>query len=196
MGLMALYVTCFEGSGEMSWTLFFSAFLMLLFNPRLLRDDLGFQLSYLAMLGLIFICPMLEEWGRRLCKRKKIKEIFDLLSVTVVSQIITAPISLISFHRFSVIAPMANVLILWTFSPFMLIIIFALFLTTIFPMFGFWFFWPSYCLLRYQFMMSDFLSSFKWSALESTAWSWRWGGVYYLILFLVVWLARRRKKIK
>lgn len=39
----------------------FSADAMLLFNPLLLRWDVGFQLSFLATLGIIYVYPILEN---------------------------------------------------------------------------------------------------------------------------------------
>ena len=41
--------------------LFITAALMLFFNPLLLSDDLGFQLSFLAMIALIYLCPLGEK---------------------------------------------------------------------------------------------------------------------------------------
>lgn len=198
MGSLALWASCFRRDLKIELALVFSAFLMLLANPLLLRDDLGFQLSFLAMLALIYIYPIGDYFGQKyLGKRKKLKLLFDVLNVTLASQLVTAPISLINFGRFSIIAPVANILVLWTFPFLMSALIGGLFLSAVVPVLNWIWFWPAYCLLRYQFMMTDFLASIPGAAVSTNIWNWAWGWTYYLILFIVTWfLYRRLVKIK
>lgn len=91
--------------------------LMLFFNPRLLRYDAGFQLSFLATLGLIYISPHFEKWF------SKVPDVFSLrsnLAATLSAQAATLPVLLFSFGRISVVSPLANVLILPAIPPTML----------------------------------------------------------------------------
>lgn len=193
MGGMALWAACFGRDVKIGLALVISAFVMLLFNPLLLRDDLGFQLSFLAMIALIYIYPIGDYFGQKfLGKRKNLKLLWDVLNVTIASQLVTAPISLINFHRFSIIAPLANILVLWTFPFLMGALIGGLFLSVIFPFFDWLWFWPSYCLLRYEFMMTDILAAIPGAAIDSSSWDWFAGFWYYLVLFLLVWLLYRK----
>lgn len=100
--------------------LVFAAAMMLWFNPKLLRWDAGFQLSFLAALGLIYFQPILarifmkqrtEERSTPFAKRafEKIKEIF---LTTVSAQAAVLPVLIYNFDRLSLISPLANVLIL------------------------------------------------------------------------------------
>ncbi len=88
-----------------------TAFAMLLFNPRLLAFDTGFQLSFVALLGIVYIYPLLEkrfntkEKSGALGWRKNLAQTFS-------AQIAVLPISLITFGYFSPTALFANVLIL------------------------------------------------------------------------------------
>jgi len=198
MGGLALWATCFGKDVRIELTLAVSALVMLLFNPTLLRDDLGFQLSFLAMLALIYIYPIGDYFGQKfLGKRRGLKLIWDVLNVTIAAQLVTAPISLINFGRFSVIAPLANILVLWTFPFLMGALILALFFSSLIPVLSWLWFWPSYCLLRYQFMMTDILAKVPYAAIDSSSWNWACGWIYYFILFiLVLILYYRLVKIK
>lgn len=76
-----------------------SAFCMLLFNPMLLLN-IGFQLSYLALLGIVFFQPYLY---RALYFRPKwLDYVWELSSVALAAQLTTLPISLFYFHQFPV----------------------------------------------------------------------------------------------
>lgn len=191
MGLMALWTASFKKNSRIELALVLSAALMLLANPRLLRDDLGFQLSFLAMLALIYICPLGDYYLDKWFKGKKVKSLLSALNVTLAAQLVTAPVSLINFGRFSLIAPLSNVLILWTFAPLMALLLGALFLSGIIPFLSWFWFWPAYCLLRYQFLLTDILAQFPGAAWENSAWTWFEGWVYYLVLFLLVFVLYR-----
>jgi len=193
MGGMALWAACFGKDVKIELALVVSAFAMLLFNPTLLRDDLGFQLSFLAMLALIYIYPIGDYFGRKFFgKRRNLKLSWDVLNVTLAAQLVTAPISLINFGRFSIIAPVANILVLWTFPFLMSALIGALFLSGVIPILNWLWFWPSYCLLRYQFMMTDILASVPYAAVSSSAWNWLGGWIYYFILFIITFFFYRK----
>lgn len=83
--------------------------LMLYFNPGLLRDDLGFQLSFLSILGLIFIDPVFKKFFGKL----KFKESFlKFLTPTLSAQLMTFPVIAYNFNQVSLVAPLANLLVL------------------------------------------------------------------------------------
>ena len=74
-----------------------SAFLLLCVNPYLLFD-IGFQLSYLAVIGIVYFQPLIY---RRWYIENKIGDYFWKLSaVSLAAQITTLPISLLYFHQF------------------------------------------------------------------------------------------------
>lgn len=82
-------------------TLAASAFLLLVFNPYNLME-LGFWLSYLAVLGIIFFYPKINNliyWGNSLPGRL-VEKIWSLISVSIAAQIATFPITLYFFHQF------------------------------------------------------------------------------------------------
>lgn len=162
-----------------------AASVMLLFNPLLLRDDLGFQLSFLAMLALIYLCPLGEKlWGRG--------EVKSILIMTLASQLITWPISAYNFGRFSVIAPLANLVVVWIFAWLLPALLIATFLSFIFPPLGVIFFAPSYFMLHYVIWAGNWLASWPRACLDVRI-SWPVELFYYAILFVTYLLFSRKK---
>ncbi len=78
-------------------TLASSAFILLLINPLMLFD-VGFQLSYLAVLGIVFFQPLIYK--NIYVKNKILDYIWGLTSVGIAAQITTLPLSLYYFHQF------------------------------------------------------------------------------------------------
>ncbi|MCD6367194.1 MAG: ComEC/Rec2 family competence protein [Bacteroidales bacterium] len=78
-----------------------SAFLLLLFNPYNLVE-IGFWLSYLAVLGIIFLHPKiygLLYFGKSFFG-KAADKVWSLIAVSIAAQIATFPIGLFFFHQF------------------------------------------------------------------------------------------------
>ena len=74
-----------------------SAFTILLFNPFSLWD-VGFQLSYAAVLSIVIFSKHINNWIY--FKNKILKYIWELSSVTLSAQILTLPLILFYFHQF------------------------------------------------------------------------------------------------
>lgn len=94
---------------QITHAIIFAGAVMLFLNPYLLRYDAGFQLSFLATLGLVYLAPYFENWFSKLPDFLSFRK---NLAATLSAQIMTLPIILFSFGRFSLIAPLANILIL------------------------------------------------------------------------------------
>lgn len=82
--------------------------LMLLWNPLLLVYDPGFQLSFIATLGLIFGTPITERWVAFI----RLKFLREIISATIAAQIAVLPFLLYQNGLFSLVALPANVLVL------------------------------------------------------------------------------------
>lgn len=85
------------------------AFLMIFINPLILRYDIGFQLSFMATLGLLYISPIFKIFLKKIPDYFNLKEI---LAMTVSAQVAVLPLLLYYFHNFSLIAVLANVVVL------------------------------------------------------------------------------------
>lgn len=78
-------------------TMALSAFLLLCMNPYWLWD-VGFQLSYAAVLSIIIFMRPIYNWFY--IKNKLLDFIWKLNAVTIAAQILTLPLSIYHFHQF------------------------------------------------------------------------------------------------
>ena len=83
-------------------------FILLLINPMLLFQA-GFQMSYAAVIAIIWIYPLLQKlWFP---KHLFIRKIWELFSVSVAAQLGVLPISLFYFHQFPGLFFISNLVI-------------------------------------------------------------------------------------
>ena len=84
-----------------------SAFLLLCYNPYFLWD-VGFQLSYFAVLGIvIFQRPI---YHLLYIKNKWINKIWALMSVSLAAQVFTFPVCIYYFHQFPTLFLFTNII--------------------------------------------------------------------------------------
>ena len=108
-------------SGNAYNTLLFSAFLLLLYNPFLLCD-VGFQLSYLAVFGIMYLYPLLSR--RWPVENRILKFGRDLSLMSVAATLFTLPVTLYYFHQFPLWFIVSNLVII----PLSIILMAAAFL--------------------------------------------------------------------
>lgn len=87
--------------------LFLAAALMTAANPRLLLGDVGFQLSVLAMWGLLALYPVLALPFRH---TRDIFHIRTVVLLTLAAEIATAPLVAYTFGRISLVGLATNIL--------------------------------------------------------------------------------------
>lgn len=78
-------------------TLAASAMFLLLINPYLLME-VGFQLSYLAVIGIVYIQPKIYEWFT--FDNWLLDQIWMITAVSMAAQVATFPLGLHYFHQF------------------------------------------------------------------------------------------------
>lgn len=89
-----------SGRSAGKWsTLVYSAAIILLYDPDAVLD-IGFQLSYAAVAGIIFIYPVIyDSWIFKPCKFTKVfLQIWSLCCISVSCQIATIPFAWYYFH--------------------------------------------------------------------------------------------------
>jgi len=84
---------------------------LLLINPMLLRYDVGFQLSFLAVLGLMYLGNYIKHWLREIPNISYLP-LRDILVMTLSAQLFVMPWLLYQFGNLSIVAPLANILVL------------------------------------------------------------------------------------
>ena len=89
--------SCFERKSQIYNTIFGSAFFMLVYNPNFLYD-VGFQLSYSAVLSIIFFQPIVDKLYKPSSKIGRF--VWGTFSVSLSAQIGTTPFTLYYFQQF------------------------------------------------------------------------------------------------
>ncbi len=89
---------------------------MLVINPLYFRYDVGFQLSMLSTIGLIYLAPILDQKWKFIPEDFAIRESF---TATVAATLASLPIIILNFKTFSIVSLFANLLIL-PFIPYIM----------------------------------------------------------------------------
>lgn len=109
MSLVLLSSAQLGRSVAMARILAYTFFGMVAMNPLVLHHDLGFQLSFLATIGLVYVSGPLTEAWRRL---PDIVGVRSNLASTMAAMMATEPLLLGTFGRLSLVAPFVNLFVL------------------------------------------------------------------------------------
>lgn len=102
-----------------------AALIMLVINP-LQIFDVGFQLSYLAVFGILYFQPIFDSWYT--AKNKIVDYIYKLFTVSMAAQLSTIPLTLFYFNQFPSYFWLANFLVIpISFIILILAIVFLIF---------------------------------------------------------------------
>lgn len=130
--------------------------IMIVINPYLLVFDVGFQLSFIATLGLILVSPQFETILDIVPKNFKCKE---FLIATVATQIAVLPLLLYQIGQLSLIAVIVNVLVLPMVPIAMLLTFITGVATMLWPFLGSILVFPTYLSLEYILFLAQFFAS-------------------------------------
>lgn len=108
MGILGMLALQFGRTAHIRLSILWTAFFMTAGNPKILWYDAGFQLSFLAVIGLVECEPMLKSLCKRLPDTLGIRE---SVQMTIAAQVMAVPVIILLFQRFSLIAPLANLLV-------------------------------------------------------------------------------------
>ena len=111
-----LMITCYylmvllQRKSDLLHSLALSAFILLTFDSNQLFD-VGFQLSYVAVLGIWWLTNPIKNLFRK--PRFKAEKVFyEISAMTFAAQIATLPLAIYYFHQFSFVSIIANLLII------------------------------------------------------------------------------------
>ena len=163
MGWLMMLAMYFGRLNRSTNAMLFAASLMILINPKILRDDIGFQLSFCAVIGLIYFLPAIEELLAKFPNPLGIK---DSIQVSLAAQLATTPLIIYDFGRLSLIAPLVNLVVL-PILPFLMISGFtALFLSLILSGIAQYLFWPVWLVLTYLIKVIEIFSLIPFAAFD------------------------------
>ncbi len=167
-----------------------SAFLLLCYNPYLLWS-VGFQLSYLAVLGIvIFQSPLYNCFY---IKNKWVDKVWQLTSVSTAAQLLTFPVCIYYFHQFPNLFLITNIIAV----PLSTIILYAAIALTAFSWIPFVGDWLGKLVGAVTWLMNKFIlwvnefSFAVWDKIPATVLS-TWI-LYVVVIGFSSWLIQRNK---
>jgi competence protein ComEC len=181
MGVLSLMALYSGRSQDITHILIMVASIMIVINYRVLVFDVGFQLSFMATAGLVYISPMIEKYFDWLPDFFSIRESFLL---TMSAQITALPIILYHFGNLSVVSPFANVLVA-PFLPVAMLFGFLSFMIGVISMkLGVFIGFFAYLSLDVVLKVAYYLSRIDFASFEVPKFSIVFLFLYYLILYL------------
>ncbi len=192
MGMLVLLATQIGRASRITNTLVLAAVVMLLVNPRVLVFDAGFQLSFLATIGLVYISPVLERFFTWLPSTFEIRA---SMVATLSATLMTLPLIVYQFGRLSLVAPIVNVLILPAIPIAMGAGFIMGILALLWPVLGSVCGWLVWTILSYILYVVEQFSRLSVASFDMGVVSWWWLVIGYgLILFNMIVLIQNKRK--
>lgn len=133
MGILMLISKLIYRKNDIWTSISISLLFMIIYNPFLIFD-IGLQLSYCAMIGILFFQKMIYKYLiKKILKIKKLRyhpqkwimtfisKILEYISVTISAQILILPIMIYNFHSISVYFLFSNLLASFITEPLFII---------------------------------------------------------------------------
>lgn len=165
----------------------FAGLLMILHNPYLIVFDPGFQLSFLATLGLVLLS---EPFEKRLTYIPEILR--GVLSTTLATQLSVLPLLLFSMGTLSIVSVLSNMLVLPLVPPAMLLTFLTGVVGSVLPSLSVPVGLLAYIVLTYIIKVAEALSQVPFASVAIPIFPWWVLVLMYLpILCLVYYFAQR-----
>ncbi len=217
-GVMGILVLLAQREGRMyhmTNALIFTAALMVFQNPKILRFDIAFQLSFLATAGLVYLAPHVEE--NLLSLKAKAKFLFtkqpdtsrfqkpightnlgatvkNILIETLSAQIFVLPFLVYTFGTVSLISPLTNILVLLA-VPYAMALGFLEGLISFFSLrLGVFLGWLNWFLLEYVLKVIQISSRFPLAAIDFGKGVVLVFGLYVILFAYLVKKHRNKKR--
>ncbi|MCX6702647.1 MAG: ComEC/Rec2 family competence protein [Candidatus Wolfebacteria bacterium] len=183
MGFLILLASQIGRVYGMRNAMILAAFLMAIVNPRVLKFDAGFQLSFLALLGLVYLSPAI----RKLFNFKEDAGVLgwrENFITTTSAQLAVMPLLIINFSKISFVSLAANILILETIPITTFFGFIVGFLGFISYRLSFIFSWLAGIFLVYQIFIIRLFGSF--GSVEVGSLSPVFVAVYYILIIAFI----------
>src|SRR3989338_1354304 len=192
-GIMGILVLVAQQAGRLSQTLnviLLTVVLMVFHNPLILFWDAGFQLSCGSTLGIVYLSPIVHNKCAWIPELLGLRESF---TSTMSAILFTFPLIVFQFGRFSAVAPVVNVLILWTIPWIML----ASALTLLLSFISRFLFWLPHAVASFGMMyvvsVVKFFSGFPFASIDFRMPLFSMIAIYALLITYIFIYYHRRK---
>jgi competence protein ComEC len=195
MGGLFLTAQQFGRLSAASRAVVFASTIMLFLNPLLLRLDVGFQLSFLAIIGMIYLQPIFSEFLKKI-PSFRFFPLRTTLAATLSAQVFTLPILIYNFGYMPLISPLTNILIVPFLAPITILIFIFSLTGMIFSPLGYILSFPTWLSLAYLTKIIDIFSRFPLASLKTGNVSLAFLVVVYLILGITAWRLQKSQELK
>jgi len=168
----------------------FAMAVTVLVQPSYAWGDLGWQLSFAAFAGVMICAPLIQAYFFGDRPERTLRRIFI---ETVSAQLLTLPILLLSFGSFSLVSPVANLLIL-PLVPFAMLLTFiagltGLFIPSVATIVG----TPAEWVLIYMTSVASFSGNLSWATQDMPITWAAFGALYLAIVVMMVYMRHATK---
>jgi competence protein ComEC len=183
--------------------LIFTAAIMVGINPRILFE-VSFQLSFTAMMGLIFIAPILQNHMRKFVSRlfneinfaaRVSIMILDSFCITLGAIIAVWPIIAYNFKIISIVGPLATVLIAPVLLPVIILgaitAIVGIFSLQVAQALG----WGAWIFLSYMIILVNAFACLPFAVFTTGIIESNFICIYYSILAIIIWIIKEYKRV-
>lgn len=191
MGILVFASQILGRQNLAAYGLFLAGFIMLYFSP-LLIFDVGFQLSFFATFGLLYLRPIFDR-NKMINKVIKRSIIGEEIATTIIAQGATLPIMFSNFGTYSMWSIVANGLVLWTILPLMVIGGIGAGVGIIVEPIGKAILYLSIPLLFYFQKMVEIFGGFK-EIIRLNQFPWQFIIGYYILVMTLIISFKRKKK--
>ncbi len=161
-----------------------SALLILMFSPNTLFD-IGFQLSYAAVLSIVLLQPFYKIVP--VTQNKIVRYFMDMICVSIAAQIGVLPLCLYYFNQFPALFLLANLIIIPLSSFVLLYGIILLALNFTIPSVALFLGKPLAFSIQYMNTYIHWIAHFKWGVISNISFSGVMVVMLYFILFSLVY---------
>jgi competence protein ComEC len=189
MGILILWAAKKGRLGDSVQMIILAGAIMIAFSPLILFYDVGFQLSFLASLGIVLVYGPLSE---KFNIKNDFLELKSILLVTISAQAGVMGILVYTFETFSPISFLANLIILPIIPLIMLLgfssvmISFASnFLATLLVI-------PTQLALNLEIRVIEILAKISWSSIEIRNVGLGFLIFYYIFFLILVWFLNKK----
>ncbi|MFH1667703.1 MAG: ComEC/Rec2 family competence protein [Candidatus Komeilibacteria bacterium] len=192
MGAIVLIADYFGRFNQSYRALIFVATATLLINPKLIIFDLGWQLSFLAVLSLIFYSPVMDKLFKRM---PQLGGLTAILKTTLAAQVLTLPWIVYKFGIISVAAPVANILLLPSLPVIIIVSILAIVISFIYAPLAPLLFWLVWYILNKLIEVINLIGSSSLAVIDNITISIWFVVCLYLAIFCITKAATFKRQL-
>jgi competence protein ComEC len=176
--------TYFNRSKSLYNAMAVSALLILVFSPNTLFD-IGFQLSYAAVLSIVLLQPFYKIVP--VIQNKIVRYFMDMICVSMAAQIGVLPLCLYYFNQFPVLFLLANIVIIPLSSFVLLYGIILLGLNFMVPSVALFLGKPLAFSIQYMNAYIHWIANFKWGVISNISFSGVMVAMLYFLIFSLIY---------